>query len=195
MTDSRIPGIFCLEGPWAAQLTERSSVEPLLDLLSRTNGIRYLYDRVHTKEELFHLVNKWPQRQYDGYRIGYFAFHGSPGTIQLARDRVTLEELGEVLTNRLRGKFVHFGSCEVFETSPERLEHFRSQTGARAITGYRTAIDWMRSAALDLLYFDAFAYKSQADAIERDVRAQAGGLVDRLGFDMVRRGSHHADTS
>jgi hypothetical protein len=186
MPRRRTPGIFCLEGPWTSQLTERSSVQPLLELLGRRNQIEYLYDRVHTKAELLHLIRKWPQKQYDGYGIGYLAFHGSPGTIHLARENVTLDELGVELKGKLRGKVVHFGSCEVFDLPRRELEAFRTVTGAKAITGYREPVDWMQSAAFDLLFFDSFAYRVHMDAIESDVRSQAGGLARALKFTVVR---------
>lgn len=185
----KTPGIFCVEGPWTAQLTERSTVLPLLDLLARRNQVQYLYDRVHTKTELLHLLRKWPQRQYSAFGIGYLAFHGSPGTIHLAREKVTLDELAAELKGKLAGKVVHFGSCEVFDLPKADLEYFRSETGARAVTGYRVAVDWMQSAAFDLLFFDAFAYYKNMDAIERDVRRQAAGLAKLLKFTVVRRSS------
>jgi len=179
------PGIFCLEGPWSSVLTDASSVQPLLETVGRLNQAKYLYERVHTRDELLYLARKWGQKRYGTYGVGYFAFHGSPGTVHLGREKVTLDELGEELRGKLQGRVVHFGSCEVFQTDVDELQAFRRKTGARAISGYREAVDWMQSAAFDLLYFDAFAYKSNIDAIVRDVMEQAQGLAKLLQFTVV----------
>jgi hypothetical protein len=165
-------------------------VQPILELLGKHNEIKYLYDRVHTKPELIHLLKKWSQKGYSDFGIGYLAFHGSPGTIHLARDSMTLAELAETLKGKLTGRVVHFGSCQVFRVPRSELERFRKKTGAKAITGYRDDVDWMQSAAFDLLFFDAFSYYSRMDYVIRDVNQQAMGLGKRLKFTVVSASSN-----
>jgi hypothetical protein len=48
-----------------------------------------------------------------------------------------------------------FGSCSTLDIDIRHLKRFLKETGALAIGGYKTDVDWMLSAANELLLFEA----------------------------------------
>lgn len=125
-----IPGIFCIEGPWSSSLAARETVKPLLEYLEQVGQVRHVHHRARTKDEVLHLLRRWPQAQYSRYPLGYIGFHGSGGTLWVGRRKITLEEMSEALDGRLRGKTMYFGSCSFLavpkrraSVQPEQLHH------------------------------------------------------------------------
>ena len=51
----------------------------------------------------------------------------------------------------MQGAIIHFGSCSTLDVHDNKLNGFLHQTGALAICGYKTDIEWLESAAFDLL--------------------------------------------
>jgi hypothetical protein len=180
-----VPGIFCLEGPWSSRLTDTASVKPLLELLEEHKKVRFLHWRISSIADLATTVAKWPQRQYDRYPLGYFGFHGIPGRLLIGRRHVTLESFGDTLAGRCGGKTIYFGSCGVLGIKQEQIERFRRHTKARCVIGFKEAdVDWMVSAAFDLMLFDALTHYQRMDAVERYMRRNQPRLVKQLGFKM-----------
>ena len=52
--------IFCLEGLWEEDLTKKSTILPILELLYLNNKIEYIYRDCATKEEFEFYLQKWP---------------------------------------------------------------------------------------------------------------------------------------
>ncbi|MDA1196065.1 MAG: hypothetical protein O2894_12915 [Planctomycetota bacterium] len=184
MPRRKTPAIFALEGEWSPRLTDRRSVGPLLDTLERIGQLDFIHRRVSTVDAMQDYVQRWSQQQYAHYALGYFAFHGSPGFVHIGRKRLSLAELADLLPGALRGRIIHFSSCGTIDVPQADLEVFCRVTGARAVTGYTESVDWLESAAFDLLLFEALAYYRRADAIERWLTSAYPDLVRRLGFRM-----------
>jgi hypothetical protein len=179
------PGIFCLEGPWSSRLTDQASVKPLLELLEEHKRVRFLHWRISSVTDLESTVSKWPQRQYDRFPLGYFGFHGSPGQLLIGRRKLSLEAFGERLAGQCTGKTIYFGSCAVLGIKSTDVERFRRHTKARCVIGFREAdVDWMISAAFDLMLFDALTHYQRMDAVERYMKRNSPRLVRELGFRM-----------
>jgi len=96
---------------------------------------------------LSHDGDQWP--------VLYIACHGEPGTLQLVDDdadtQVTLEDLAEHLGTNAAGRRILLGACQVMDVDPGRLRRLCRRTGIDGVLGYTTAVDWTKSAALDLL--------------------------------------------
>jgi hypothetical protein len=185
MATRRKPGIFCVEGGWSSKLTSEASVLPLLEFLRSVGQIRFVHDEVHTLDAFAYVVDKWPQRQYASYSIGYFGFHGVPGSLLLGRRKITLEDMAEQLRGRCAGKIIYFGSCRVIDVPKKRLEDFRRITKARAVAGYEEDVDWFESAAFDLVLFDALTRYKHLDATERWITQRYGRTAKQLGFRLL----------
>ena len=194
MAKTRSKGIFCLEGNWDSDLRTRESVGPLLELLegSRSLPVRYIRRDIGTVGELEYYLGKWTQKRYEPFPILYLGFHGAPGLIEIGQgkdEQVELEWLQDRLTGACKRRIIHFGSCETLATGPGRLRQFLGQTEALAICGYRASVNWMLSAAFELilmyeLQFNALTRAGMA-AVQRRIKQKAGRLADQLEFQMV----------
>ena len=184
-------GVLCLEGEWEPDdPANRQSVRPMMTMLEDLGLIRFFHRDVATYAELQHYLTRWTTDSLGDYRFGYFAFHGGPRELCLNENKkdehsaVSLETLGGLLAGACRGRAVHFASCSVLDVEGTELADFRKQAGARAVSGYSKDIDWVPSAALELLLITAIAQGSirRIDVAVDKVRAQNAELMDDLGF-------------
>jgi hypothetical protein len=181
MPAPRLPGIFCLETSWDRRLDDKTSVQPILDLLHRTGHARFIHRDVGTVEELDHYLAKWRQVQYADYSVLYFAFHGDRGSIRVGRRQVTLEELGDQLRDKASNRVVVFGSCDTLKAKGE-VEAFRRVTKAKVVCGYTRQVGWLQSAAFELVMLGALVSKGRIDARVNHLRRAYPDQVKGLGF-------------
>ncbi len=182
--------VFCIEGDWDANLNQTATVRPVLSLLKHNAGVRYIYRDCSTIEEMEFLIDKWRQKTYAQYKILYLAFHGSESTILIdRRHRMTLAELGKRLGCRCQGRLIYFGSCSVLAVDTRTIRRFLKATGAKAVCGYTTDVDWMKSAALDLIAISELQKFSMTHrglaAVEKSINKSTRVLSGELGFRIV----------
>jgi hypothetical protein len=178
--------IFCMESPWNPRLEgHRQTVRPLLELLRATNGHRFIHLTCSTRAEFE--FNLRQHRRYRSYGLIYLAFHGEKGRLLLADgSSITVGELAATMAGRLGGSLVHFGSCLTVLDEYE-LSYFLEVTGAAVATGYRKNVDWIDSAAMDLLLLDwAGSYQNSKSLVDKMFHAY-NGLVEATGFCAVLR--------
>jgi hypothetical protein len=182
--------VFCIEGNWEEKLSRKATVKPVLELLSINADVPYIYRDCSTRAEMEYLVEKWQQKGYAEYQILYLAFHGRPGELIIDnRTTVSLEELGEIISLKPRQRLVYFGACSVLQGSVRPIKSFLRKSGTRAVCGYTTDADWMKSTALDLIAINELQKFSTTrhglEAVERSIRLNTRALSGRLGFRMV----------
>jgi hypothetical protein len=170
---------------WSSRLTDRSSVLPVLDLLERQGVIDFIYRDAGTVGELEHYLDKWLQKQYDRFGIGYLAFHGEPGALKVGRSRVSLEDLAETIDGRGAGRVLYFGSCATLDWPRKELEEFVRVTKLRAVCGYLEDVDWIESAAFEVLLIEALSYYKRIDAVDRWMKKNHAGFCRRLRYKMI----------
>lgn len=145
--------IACLESLWDSNLEDRLNVKPILELLSTCRGIRHIYLTCNTIDELTFNLKRIPKRKY--YSILYLGFHGSAGKVYLAdKSELGLDELANKMEDRFQNWIIHFGSCATVAAGDEMLTDFMQKTDVALIIGYNKNVDWIQSAALDMLIFD-----------------------------------------
>jgi len=178
-------GIFCLES-WSGDMRNKESVLPLLQLLERQLGLKFIHRVVDSKGSFFDLLEAWSR--YGDYRLGYIACHGDEGSIQIGSDVVELEEFAKEVSRRgirLAKRTLYFGSCATLRMPPKALAEFRSEIGAEAVCGYRgeDGVGWLESAAFELLLFDYLThrYKTAPPAL-RDFKLRHAGFWKRVEF-------------
>ena len=185
-------GIFCLEGDWWG-VRDKTSVEPMLRLLETMGNYRvpYFHHDVGTREEFRFYLKKWTGRQFDNYPILYLAFHGEPGGIAVGEGRnntLTLDHLAERLEGVCKGRVIHFGSCSTLDLDGRKLSSFLRRTGACAVFGFRTEVNWLLSAAFDLLVLgylqEVPLTKPGMGELQRRLKEEAPGLRKNLEFRM-----------
>lgn len=194
----RRKGIYCIEGKWWPNRIRQDSVKPTLDLLDQSvcYNTPHLHHRTETKDYAQHLLREWLQARYAAFPILVLAFHGKPGQIIVSKGRgesryLTLEEIGDILAGSCKGCIIHFSSCETIDVERSRLEAFLRKTRAAAVSGFRYDIEWLHSAAFEILYLGALQnYSATAHgmkAVERQIRKLAPTLMKILGFRIVVR--------
>lgn len=191
MATRQLPGVFCIEGEWEDSMESRQSVEPALDALARIKYIRFIRRTANTREELDQYLSRWFERRLNAYEVGFLGFHGTPRTLYLGNIELTLSDLTGLIDGRACGKVLYFGSCKVMAAKEEELQQFCQETGAKAIAGYTTDVDWLESSAFELLLLADLAHSDRMKpAYDRMVRKYPD-FTRRLGFRM----SHSTWTS
>jgi hypothetical protein len=195
----RTPGIFCLEGDWWNDFNQKSTVKPILKLLSQGGNasVPYVHRDVGTVEEFRYYCRRWAQRGVGRqYPILYLAFHGSPSSLCVGDQRksdatVSLDELAAILGNQLHGRLVHFGACGTLRTDHRNIQRFLRSTGAIAASGFRQDVDWLYSAVFEVLLFEVFVRRhlsrTGAKAIQRELFDDHASMCRRLDFRFVIR--------
>ncbi|MCZ2390240.1 MAG: hypothetical protein LC113_04075 [Acidobacteria bacterium] len=108
--------------------------------------------------------------------------HGIPGNICLHNGKnISLDELADLMENRFMNWFVHFGSCSTLR-SYAAAERFASRTGAKMVSGFTKDVNWVESAAFELLLFELLQERQSAKIIARQVWSRYGELAERNGF-------------
>ena len=186
-TKDQRKGIFCLEGHWWG-VKDKTTVEPvlrLLETLSSCNASYRHYD-VATREEFDFYLRKWRGASFNNFPILYLGFHGSQSKIFVGE---ALEDLAERLDGGCKGRVVHLGSCGTAGVHGAKLKKFLSRTGALAICGYTKEVEWLESAAFDVLVLGrlqntSFRRASSMRKFDEELRKTASGLYKHLGFRM-----------
>lgn len=187
------PGrVFCVEGQWDDDLTERGSVLPTLELLERLNRIRFIHRDVATPGELRYYLDQWLSKKYATYNVGIFAIDGGPGRLCLSRSQeLDLNELITWMQDRCDGKQLYFDCGTILRISDASLIDILERTGATMVCGFTKTITWVESAAFDTVLIDRLANARKANSVEQLVRATRWApLAQHLGFRMVYRNGH-----
>ncbi len=186
-------GIFCLEGDWDPDLRIRTTVEPMLQLLehSMTPRVPFIRRDVGTLPEFEHYLCKWTLKKYARFPILYLAFHGDAEVLYVGErneDPVDFDWLEARLKGRCRGRVIHMGSCGTMDVHGNRLRGFLDRTGALAICGYTCTVEWMLSAAFEIILLsqlqsNTFTRRGML-AVRRRVLDLAPKLSKKLQFRM-----------
>lgn len=181
-------GIFCIEtGSWGESLMQRMSIQPALGLLNSVNETRYFHRNASTAGEFWHYLEQWKLEGRRSYPILYFCFHGAPDQIQFSDGDVTLAEIESCLSASCSGSIVYFSSCETLRLDDRRLQSFLDRTGALAIGGYRKSVNWMESAAFELLFLSEACTPRRIDVrtarrLKRTIDQRHSQLAGNLEF-------------
>jgi hypothetical protein len=100
------------------------------------------------------------------------------------RNPVELIEIYELVISRFWTtiKEFHIGSCSALRCASERIETFLESTRVAAVTEYERQVDWMESAAFELLYYSTWTGYVNASAFRAHMLKAYGQLAERLGF-------------
>jgi len=193
-------GIFCLEGDWWG-IKDQTTVEPALELLSKYYANTppvpspfYIHKDIGTIEEFEYYLKKWCLNKHSKYSILYLGFHGDPSVLYVGeKKKLTLDELELLLEGKCKNRFIHFGSCSTLLENGNKLNRFIRNTGVEGVCGYCRDVDWVTSAAFEILLLSelqdcSFHLKSLKKFKERFIKDHSQ-LVKELEFRMVLRRS------
>ncbi len=158
--------------------------------------LKFIRKECATVEEFDFLLAKWPQKKYSSYPILYLAFHGEPGNIILSNERKrSLEDISSIISDSCANRVIIFSSCKTLKINEELISKFIEETGALAVIGYKSDVDWIKSVALDLLLIDTlqnYEFSGRGlKGIETCVRNLAKQFSD-LGLHMLTKAPNKA---
>ena len=180
-------GIACIESFWDTHVESRLSVAPLLQVIASSNRVRFIHLTCNTKGELEFALKSIPSRA--PFKILYFAFHGSEGKIDLADgSSLSLPELASTMGRKFSSWVFHFGTCGTINTDSRELSRFMRGTGASLLLGYKKDVDWIDSAAMDLILFDWMQSYKNMRAMWSYLKGNYRGLMARTGLTVFPRG-------
>lgn len=185
-------GVFCLEGEWDSDLRKHESVLPILELLERLGSIKAIHRDVATNVEAARYLQKFAQRRYDPYGVLYLAAHGDKGRIFWSRDQaMSLDDLGSILAQGRSGYYLYLGSClTLFDT--RHVERLVAMSGAQAVLGYRTEVDWIESAAFDVILLSWMAnHAGRPGTLFSQLMKRHGQLAKHLKFVVATKDGVH----
>lgn len=183
-------GIICLETEWelTVEKNKRSiHTKPLLEFLEKSSGCEIIYRRVATKNELQYYLRRFNLAKYDNYSIIYLSFHGDTHSIFLEGEKgddavLKLSDLASLSDGVFKDRFVHFSSCRTFLGREKDLEEFKTETGAKCISGYTKKVNGILSAINDIAYFDRIFNYVTMKGLESAMDKLYSGINDELGF-------------
>ena len=183
-------GIICLETEWehTVEKNKRSiHTKPLLEFLEKSSGCEIIYRRVATKNELQYYLRRFNLAKYDNYSIIYLSFHGDTHSIFLEGEKgddavLKLSDLASLSDGVFKDRFVHFSSCRTFLGREKDLEEFKTETGAKCISGYTKKVNGILSAINDIAYFDWIFNCVTMKGLESAMDKLYSGINDELGF-------------
>ena len=154
------------------------------------------------QRHLLRPARRWPSHR--GYRLGYIACHGEPGTLRIGSDSSNWARS----RGRLAERGVTFGARRCTSAAAEssrcppsrRLTAFRTATGAQAVCGYRgeDGVEWLESAAFELTLFDYLAtsgYKTALPALREFRRDHSRAPGSASGSSLIPSRDLHAQAS
>lgn len=154
--------ILSLETLWNRNmLSPRQSMEPIAELVSQENSTSYSHFTFNTKDELRFLIQKL-NRTDPG--IIYMGSHGESRYFHLGTgntEYLSLQELGEMFRNKLKGRVLHLSSCELFNVPEGEIKYLKSITGTAMLSGYTKSVDWLESSAMDMFLLDSILENSK----------------------------------
>ena len=187
--------ICCVEGFYEYGDKE-PTIKPMLELLSQWD----YWPHVHMQCGTVHLAKaflgeKWNESDYNS--VLFFATHGSAGSITLSEsESISLGELARdgCLSGQCEGCYVHFSACNVLEDE-SAVRDFLQETGAAAVSGYRTDVGWAENdkpaLPLDLMllnqlyekgidFSDAKSFRPKLRKIELNLQRRFGDCQFRI---------------
>lgn len=175
-----------------------TSVRELFNLLSELkyeHHHAYRYEMFGGKEEFSQTFNRLSQK--NGIHYIYVAAHGDESNIAgsmgeiISKKRIlSAISRADEQSGRLAG--LYFGSCS-FDHKENMESLLTKGTKLRWIAGYTKDVDFVKSAAFDLLFFNTLlSYRqdnelSELEAILRtaeNLNQEASGLMSNLGFSL-----------
>lgn len=179
-------GIFCFEGDWSDKPSNQQSVEPVLRLLADCEYAKYVHRNVATRSSLEHYLDRWLKADMRDYFIGSFAFHGSTGSLWLnSKENITLQELGELMAGRCEGRILYFGSCATLAVADDELKQLCKVTGAKGVVGYTREVDFVESAAFELILLSDLLLATNFKSSYTRLRRNHDELTRQLGLRMA----------
>ena len=158
--------LVCLEAYWNERLFQTFSVkgffEAMTPLLDPPLSVAHRF--VDSEAGLAYYTKRpdglmWRSKELFDTPIYYLAFHGRPGAVNPSLGRIESQRLCEAFAGYGGYKnLVYFACCNVLRGERGRrfARQFLKTSGAKAVIGYTTTVNWMASLVADMLFLHRF---------------------------------------
>jgi hypothetical protein len=177
--------IFCLEGDWSKNLREQTSVHAVLMFLKQNRDINFIHRHCGTKENLEYYLNQVRLRKYKNFSIIYIAFHGKSNEILIGKERVSLDELADMLGPNCHDKIIHFGTCHTLNTDLRNIKRFLRKTNALCVCGFGKEIKFVEGCVFDILLIDMLQEFRNIETVLQRIKLYYSSLAKKLEFKLV----------
>jgi hypothetical protein len=165
--DGTIPRkLVCLESAWDTSVFHARSVKGFLEALGPlvSPPLRVAHRFIESAKHLAHFTRRphgalWTDPHAWDAPVFYLAFHGVPGAVESAVEQIG----GDLLCEAFSGYggyncLIYFSACSVLRGAKGRrfARELLACSGARAVIGYTTDVNWMNSLLVDLLFLHRF---------------------------------------
>jgi len=184
-------GVLCLETYYSSEPHDRSTVRGLLEVLETNSNVSVVHRHVAERDDFeWYIENYWvADPRYD---VLYVASHGKGGSISDENDaKMSYQWLRNRIATKGGGRVVYLSGCETLQVSEQVLTRFTEATRAAAVAGYTKNVDWLESAAMDLIALGALAergpgatgvWRSSPAETLQNVEREHAGFAARLGW-------------
>jgi hypothetical protein len=158
--------LVCLESSWDDRVFKNLSVKGFFDSLKPLIRPPLQVDHrfIESSKHLAYYLRRpggvlWMDPSAWDVPIFYLGFHGSPGSVHSALERIGPDDLCEAFAGYgAYPNLIYFGSCNVLEGAKGKkfARDLLRASGSRAVIGYKKDINWMDSLVVDLLFLYRF---------------------------------------
>ena len=141
-------GLLVLETPWEDDLGSAVSVGPFLQGLGAMLNIKVACQRINSKLDLKHYLEKFSQRQNE-YSYCYVGSHGTKGRLGILLGDVNAATIGRACRGSEGRGFV-VGACSFGNRATATA--FLEKTHAAFVAGYAKGVPWEESMLTDLVF-------------------------------------------
>ncbi len=180
---------------WRGRNTSVRGLFELVADINCQNPHKYRYEMANSEAALKEIIPRIGS--YRDCKYLYLAMHGNENGLVMDDQKLSRTELRNLLKkikatpgSTLTG--IYLGSC-LFGTESLARFLFEEEVGIQWIAGYSEEIDWIKSSALDLLFFNELISHKGITEIERinqtaiDLTQTAPHLMTNLGFGIYTR--------
>jgi hypothetical protein len=177
--------LILMESYWTTDIENRLSISPLFELVSKVNGSRVIKLMSGTIEEFIFNIDLIKNKR--GFKILFLGFHGVKGKIILPNLKLDLETLAKIMGKGFRNDAIILSSCKVLDIERERVNDFISATDVMMVIGYKKAVNFMQSLALDLLVLDSLNHYKNGSSFWDNFRRSYKDLVSITGLEVYQK--------
>ncbi|HEX8561780.1 MAG TPA: DUF6642 family protein [Flavobacterium sp.] len=182
MSDNKY--IFCLEVVPDVETETPTDVLDNLEQLAFEHEIDSIYKTCDSVEGLQESLNAllYEDHNFKHYEIIYLVMEGDSNNVRINDYFYSLEEIAEIFEGRMKAKIIHFSNAKMLDLSQEEAQYFLDVTGARAISGYGSALETVSSGKLDKAFFSLCQDNYDVVEIVETLHERHYGLCKMLDF-------------
>jgi len=160
--------LVCLEAYWNEKLFQTFSVKGFFEAMAplQSPPLTVAHRFVESEAGLAYYAKRpdglmWRSKELFDTPVYYLAFHGRPASVVSLTGNIGSQLLIDAFEGYGKGGYknlVYFACCNVLrgKTGKGFARKFLKVSGAKAVIGYTTSVDWMASLVADMLFLHRF---------------------------------------